>query len=144
MQFQNNPGQNQYGNPSQFYQQERQNQQGQQYGQQTTTIKNQQSGQVPRVKGPEFNDRDRLNDMLATEKYLTDNFNVFAREASHSSLHGDVMQILNQTHEETRDLFNLMFQKGWYTMETESPKQINQTQQQFSNYQTQFPQQRSF
>jgi len=101
-------------------------------------IKNPQTGQLPKVKGPEMNDRDRLNDMLATEKYLTDNFNVFAREASYSELHQDVSQILNQTHQETRNLFTFMFNQGWYTLQAESAQQVAQAAQQFSNYQTQF------
>ena len=42
-------------------------------------IKNPQTNQRT-VKGPEMNDRDRLNDMLATEKNLTNNYNVFARK----------------------------------------------------------------
>ena len=71
-------------------------------------------------KGPEFSDRDRLNDMLATEKYLTDGFNVFVREASHKNLFDDVLQILNETHH-AADVFNLMFQKGWYSLHPEQP-----------------------
>ena len=103
-----------------------------------TKIKNPQTGQMAKVKGPEMNDRDRLNDMLATEKYLTDNYNIFAREASYADLHHDVCQILNQTHQEARGLFNFMFTKGWYSLQAESTQQVAQVQQQFSNYQTQF------
>lgn len=103
-------------------------------------IKNPQTNQLPTVKGPEMNDRDRLNDMLATEKYLTDNYNVFAREASYNDLHKDVCQILNQTHQEARGLFNFMFNKGWYSLQAESTQQVAQVQQQFTNYQTQFAQ----
>jgi len=103
------------------------------------TIKNPQTGQTS-VKGPEMNDRDRLNDMLATEKYLTDNFNVFLREASYSQLHQDVSQILNQTHQEARNLFTFMFSQGWYSLQAESAQQVAEAAQQFSNYQTQFAQ----
>lgn len=105
----------------------------------STTIQNPQSNQQPRVKGPEMNDRDRLNDVLATQKYLTDNFNVFAREASHEYLFQDVMTILRETHQQGREMFNLMFEKGWYKLQAESEQQVSQTHQQFQNYQTQFP-----
>ena len=37
-----------------------------------------------------MNDRDIINDVLATEKYLTDNLNIFARETSYANLHSDV------------------------------------------------------
>ncbi len=106
-----------------------------------TQIKNPQTNQLPNVKGPELNDRDRINDMLATEKYLTDNFNIFAHEASYSNLHRDVCQILNDTHHEARNLFNFMFNQGWYSLQAESTQEVAHAQQQFTNYKTQFPQQ---
>lgn len=102
-------------------------------------IKNPKPANEPQVKGPEMNDRDRLNDILATEKYLTDSFNIAVREASHDELHQDLMQILSETHQAGRDLFNLMFQKGWYKLEAEEQQKLDQTFQQFSNYSTQFP-----
>ena len=84
-----------------------------------------------------MNDRDRLNDVLATSKYLTDSFNVAVREASHQSLHQDMITILNETHQGTRQAFDLMFQKGWYKLEAEDQQKLDQAYQQFSNYSTQ-------
>lgn len=102
-------------------------------------IQNPQSGNLPKVKGPQINDRDILNDVLATEKYLTDNFNIFAREASYANLHSDVESILCDTHKAARDSFNAMFQRGWYKLEGVDKQKLQQAQQQFANYQTQFP-----
>jgi len=107
-------------------------------GSPTSTIKN-PSTQVP--KGTELNDRDRLNDMLATEKWLTDGFNVFVRETSHQQLYHDVLQILNETHHACRDVFNLMFEKGWYSLHPEQPSHVADHYQKFSGYQSQFPNQ---
>ncbi|HEY8345359.1 MAG TPA: spore coat protein [Bacillota bacterium] len=91
------------------------------------------------VKGPEMNDRDLLNDVLVTEKYLTDNFNIFAREASHGQLHQVTMRILNESHQAARDAYNTMFKKGWYTLNSAQGQALQQIQEQFSNYATQFP-----
>jgi spore coat protein CotF len=112
-------------------------QQGQ--GQNAAVIKNPQTGQLPQVKGPEMNERDFLNDILATEKYITDNFNIFSREASNQTLHQDMMKILNESHQAARNLFNMMFKKGWYQLTAASQQEIQQTAQQFQNYQTQEP-----
>lgn len=101
-------------------------------------IKNPSTG-VPEVKGPEFNDRDIINDVLATEKYLTDSYNVFVKETSHEDLYRLTMGILNETHQATRDVFNLMFKKGWYTLTSTQKQALQQTKQQFTNYQSQFP-----
>lgn len=89
-------------------------------------------------KGPEFNDRDRLNDILATEKWLTDGFNVFVRETSHQHLYNDILHILNETHHAARDVFNLMFEKGWYSLQAEQTSKITQQHQKFSGYESQF------
>lgn len=102
-------------------------------------VKNPSTGQLPQVKGPEMNERDFINDILATEKYITDNFNIFAREASNQILHRDVMDILNETHQGARNLFNLMFKKGWYSLTAAQQQDIQQTAQQFQNYRSQEP-----
>lgn len=102
-------------------------------------IKNPQTGQLPKVKGPEMNERDFLNDILATEKYLTDNFNIFAREASSRQLHQNTMAILNETHAAARNFFNLMFEKGWYGLTAAPQQEIQKAAQQFQNYESQQP-----
>jgi len=91
------------------------------------------------AKGPKINDRDSVNLALAQEKYLTDNLNVFVREASHRQLHNDLMRIFTETHAMTRELFNLMFRKGWYTLEAEQAQKLAQTHQKFTGYSSQFP-----
>lgn len=101
-------------------------------------IKNSSVG-VPQVKGPEINDRDIVNDALAMEKYLTDSYNVFVREASHQTLHQVAMNNFADAHRMARDLYELMFSKGWYKLSSASAQEVSQAQQQFSNYQTQFP-----
>ena len=103
------------------------------------TIKNPKPPYEPKVKGPELNDRDRVNDILATEKYLTDSFNISAREASHPELHEDILTVLNETHQCQYGMYELMFQKGHYKLEAEDQSKLDQAYKQFDNYATQFP-----
>lgn len=98
-------------------------------------IKNPNTMQIPETS--QMNERDFLNDVLATEKYISDNCNIFAREASNNQLHGEVVQILNETHEAARSVFNLMFQSGQYKLTAADPQQIQQVAQQFQDYQQQ-------
>ncbi|HEY8341464.1 MAG TPA: spore coat protein [Calditerricola sp.] len=93
----------------------------------------------PQVKGPQMNDRDRANDVLATEKYLCHNYTMMAIESSHHRLHQDVLAILNETHQCQRRLFNLMFEKGWYKLEAAPASEVQNAYQQFAGYRTQFP-----
>ncbi|MBX5437288.1 MAG: spore coat protein [Alicyclobacillaceae bacterium] len=105
----------------------------------SNVIANPKSAAEPAVKGPEMNDRDRLNDVLATAKYLTDGLNSAAREASHQQLHQDLMTVLTETHQAARDAFNAMFQFGWYKLEHETQNKLDQAHQQFQNYTAQLP-----
>ncbi|MDR7315736.1 spore coat protein [Brevibacillus nitrificans] len=102
-------------------------------------IANPQSGQLTQVKGPQMNDRDYLNDCLATCKYLADGLNIAAWEASHQQLHQDFLQILNETHQSARETYELMFRKGWYKLEAAEQQKLQQAYQQFSGYSSQFP-----
>lgn len=116
-----------------------QNYMQQQSQQNQKTIANPQSNQLSQVKGPQMNDRDFVNDALATSKYLTDSLNVAVREASHQQLYDDMLAILTETHDSARSLFNLMFQKGWYKLEAEEQQKVDKAYQQFSGYSSQFP-----
>ncbi|PLR75978.1 hypothetical protein CU633_18090 [Bacillus sp. V3-13] len=107
--------------------------------QSSNTIKNPKPPNEPKVKGPDMNDRDRVNDILALEKYLTDSFNISAREASHPSLHQDIMTVLNETHQCQYEMYELMFRKGHYKLEAEQQATLDQSYNQFSNYSSQFP-----
>lgn len=100
-------------------------------------IKNPET-QIP--KTPQMNDRDFMNDCLMTEKYLTTSYAVALHEMSHQDLHNDILSIYEETQNCQRDLYNLMFKKGWYGLEAEDSQKLQQTFQQFQNYQQQqFP-----
>lgn len=105
----------------------------------STVIAKPSTGQLPTVKGPEMNDRDRVNDILSMQKYLSNGYNVGLYETQHPQLRETVQRILNETHDNQHQLFNLMFEKGWYKMKMADAAEIGQTHQQFSNYRTQFP-----
>ncbi|MFT4412911.1 spore coat protein [Fredinandcohnia humi] len=91
-------------------------------------------------KTPAMNDRDFLNDMLATEKYLTAAYSTALNEMSHDGLYQDIRAIFNETQDCQRELYNLMFKNGWYKLEKEDSQKVQQKLQQFYNYTTtQFP-----
>jgi spore coat protein CotF len=104
-----------------------------------TVIAKPSSGQLPKVKGPEMNDRDRVNDIMTQQKYLSHGYNVGLYETQHPELRKTISQILQDVHDCQHRLFNLMFEKGWYKMKMADAAEIAQVHQQFSNYRTQFP-----
>ena len=93
--------------------------------------------QVP--KTPQMSDRDFINDILATEKYLTTSYTHAQNEASHENLFRDIHSIQMETQKCQRNLFNVMFEKGWYSFEAADAQTLSETYQQFLGYRTQFP-----
>jgi len=105
---------------------------------QNQTISNPKTTQLQ--KTPQMNDRDFLNDCLATEKYITNAYSIALNEASHEALYQDLLSIYTEAQNEQRQLYNLMFKKGWYKLEQEDQQKLQQKHQQFYNYTTtQFP-----
>ncbi|MGZ0087000.1 spore coat protein [Geobacillus sp. C56-T2] len=98
-----------------------------------------QNAETPVPKTPQMNERDFLNDMLATEKYMTLSYSVFLHEASHQALYQDMMNIFTETQNCQRELYELMFKKGWYKLEAADAQKLQQTYQQFQGYRSQLP-----
>lgn len=104
---------------------------------------NQQTGQqttaTTQLQGPQMSDRDFINDILSTEKYLTNSYNTAVNEASIEELYQLQMKHLNDTHQAARELYLLMQQKGWYQVEPAENQKISQKAAQFAEYRSQFP-----
>ncbi|MES1046492.1 hypothetical protein BLX88_14305 [Bacillus obstructivus] len=86
-----------------------------------------------------MNDRDLVNDLLAMEKYMTASYNIAMNEASHEGLYKDLLSIFTETQNEQRELYNLMFQNGWYKLEAAEQQKVQQSFQQHQGYSSQFP-----
>jgi spore coat protein CotF len=105
-------------------------------------IVNQNNIQNPQTQTPktsQMNDRDFLNDVLTTEKYMTSSYSTFLHEASHQQLYQDMLNIFTETQNCQRELYNLMFKKGWYKIEAADRQKLQQSYQQFQGYASQFP-----
>ncbi|TDF96553.1 spore coat protein [Paenibacillus piri] len=105
----------------------------------TMEIAKPQTGELPKVKSPEMNDRDRINDILMLQKYLTNGYNTGLSEMQNPKLRQTVAGILQSQHDLQWQLFNKMFEKGWYKMKAADQQEIAQAHQQFSSYASQFP-----
>ncbi len=98
-----------------------------------------QNPSSPVPKTPQMNERDFINDILTTEKYFSSSYGVALNEMSHQSLFQDISNIANETQMMQREIYNLMFQKGWYALEQAPAQALTQTYQQFSGYKSQLP-----
>ena len=57
-------------------------------------------------------------------------------ESSNQSLRNDVSGLLNRTFQHQKQIFDMMTQKGWYTVQNASQMEINNAKQEVSKIQT--------
>lgn len=80
----------------------------------------------------EFTDKEVLEDGLSTQKSATEKFNTFANECVHDSLRSTMMNILEQEHSISTEVFNLMHQRGMYQTPPADEKKIMEAKQKFA------------
>lgn len=76
--------------------------------------------------GIEMNDRDYLNSVLELEKNLSNDYSIALSEASNDDLYEDYFSMFEDTKDMARDLYNLMFKNGWYTLEKAPDSKIQE------------------
>lgn len=85
------------------------------------------NNQKKQIDNPEeFNDLDILQDLLNDEKNISNNLSIALNEMSNASLYDQVFEFLQDTKDDARILFDLMFKKGWYTLETATKTKIEE------------------
>jgi spore coat protein CotF len=99
-------------------------QMGQQSGQSTQTG---MSGQ-----GASITDREFLQLALNESKYTAAAVNSFALEAANETLRRDYLTILGDVHNQEKQIFDLMQQKGYYNVQNANPQDIAQVKSKFS------------
>lgn len=74
----------------------------------------------------EMNDENYLNDILETEKNMSVNFTYALNEASNETLFNEIYEMFKQIKKAQRNLFELSFRKGFYTLEKAETNKINE------------------
>ena len=107
--------------------QQGQGQQGQQQGQ------GQQAGQaMQNGQGIQFADKDILQLALNESKHTAEALNSFILEASNEQLRRDYMTVLGDVYNQQKQVFDLMEQKGFYSVQNATAEQMTQAQSKFS------------
>jgi spore coat protein CotF len=86
---------------------------------------------------PQLNDRDYCDMMLNVCKKMVLSYATALNETSNDTNYEQVFKIFQETSQSQRKLYNLMFSKGWYSIEAEQPQKIQQAVQQYSGYKPQ-------
>lgn len=90
----------------------------------------------PKVEVPTgiaCNDKDYLNSLLSCLKEMSKNYVMAMTEASNESLFETHKQVFLTLISLQREVYELMFRKGWYILEKSDTQKINQKLQMLSN-----------
>lgn len=74
-----------------------------------------------------MNDRDFLNDLLASEKDITINTATAITEASNRKLENMFLEFFDSIEAIQRDAYELAWNNGWYELESAETKKINES-----------------
>ncbi len=75
--------------------------------------------------GKTLNDKDYMNSLLSTLKELVKNYAIALTEASNENLYNEYKNTFEIYSKLQRDVYELMFRKGWYVLEQAEENKID-------------------
>ena len=76
--------------------------------------------------GIEMNEKDYITCLITTLKEMSKNYCQAMTEASNEHLYKSYLSIFNEISSLQREVYELMFQNGWYSLETAETTKINE------------------
>lgn len=87
----------------------------------------------------EMNDRDYLGVVLELEKNMSNNHSIAIDEASNDIRYNEYFDLFEDTKDMARELYDAMFQRGWYELEEAEAKDINEKIETFTKEMRELP-----
>ncbi len=84
-----------------------------------------------------FTDREIMDDILSSQKHITDGYNTFSNECVNPQLQSDMLNILKEEHNIQFTVFSEMQKRGWYSPGAAQAQMINETKTKFEGIATQ-------
>ena len=81
---------------------------------------------------PSFGDREIMDDLLASQKQMTADYNTAANECASSALQSEFMTLLGEEHQIQMEIFQEMQKRGWYPTEQAPRQKIEKAREQFT------------
>ena len=75
--------------------------------------------------GTNFNDKDYMNSLLSCLKEIVKNYSVVLTEVSNETLYQEYKTMFDNYSSLQREVYELMFRKGWYTIEKAEMQKID-------------------
>lgn len=74
-----------------------------------------------------------MDDVLSSQKLITDTYNTFANECVNQQLRTDFLNILREEHNIQQTVFDQMKTRGWYAPAQAEQQKISTAYTKFSN-----------
>lgn len=89
-----------------------------------------------KLENYELTEEEMLNDTLSSCKNLLSLLNIYATEASNEEIEDVIEDLYLQMKDNQRNLYKVMYKKGWYKLEKEDSKKINNAITKFNDFRT--------
>ena len=76
-------------------------------------------------KGTNINDKDYMNSLLSTLKEMIKNYTVALTEVSNETLYSEFKNMFDEYSSLQREVYEIMFKKGWYVLEKAEQQKLN-------------------
>jgi spore coat protein CotF len=80
-----------------------------------------------------FGAKEMMEDVLSSQKWITESYNTFANECSSPALKSEFVNLLNEEHQIQHDLFSEMHKRGWYAVEQADQNKVSQAKQKYTS-----------
>ena len=80
---------------------------------------------------PNFTDREIMDDILSSQKHISEGYNTFSNECVNQQLQNDMLNILKEEHNIQFTVFNEMQKRGWYNPDAAQAQMINDIKTKF-------------
>ncbi len=80
-----------------------------------------------------FTDKEIMEDILSSQKLITDTYNTFTNECVSQQLRTDFMNILREEHNIQQAVYDQMKTRGWYAPEQAEKQKVSTAYTKFSN-----------
>lgn len=85
--------------------------------------------------GSSLPERDLMNDVLSSQKFMSDTYNTYTNECATPNVRDGFMSILSEEHQIQSEVFDLMKQRGWYQTPAADQQKVSQAKQQYQSQQ---------
>ncbi len=85
------------------------------------------------MTNPNYSDKEKIQDALMSQKFVTGNYNTFANECAHPEVKRMALDILSDEHSIQHDVFVEMQNHGWYEVKAATDAAIQQAKTQMEN-----------